>query len=168
MERVALLKQKGLTGQMVVAEFLRQSMPPLQEHSRPMWTLTSSPDDNWLSSCGLNAVAVDAATRTLFGARGVWKPAGEVHLLYKRTQGLRDQIRQGMPTFNARGLMGVVLPQEEAEADATAGDDGAEEETSQAGTAREVVILDGDDDGRVPSPGQIGRASCRERVYVLV
>ena len=35
-KRVALLKQKGLTGQMVLAEFLRQSVAPLQEHSRPI------------------------------------------------------------------------------------------------------------------------------------
>ena len=45
MERLALLKQKGLTGQMVVAEFLRQSNVPQQEHSRPMWTLADSADD---------------------------------------------------------------------------------------------------------------------------
>ena len=68
---------------------------------------------------------------------------------------MRDQIWQEMPTFNARGLVGVELPQEEAEADATAGDDGAEGETSQAGAAREVVVLDGDDDGRASSPGPL-------------
>ena len=84
MERVTLLKQKGLMGQMVVAEFLRQSVAPLQEHSRPMWTLTSSADDVRLSSCGLNAAAVDASTRALFGAWGVGKPAGEIHPLYKK------------------------------------------------------------------------------------
>ena len=61
-----------------------------------------------------------------------------------------------MSSFNERGLVGVELPQEEeAEADATAGDDGAEEETSQARAAREVVVLDGDDDGRAPSPGPL-------------
>ena len=58
-----------------------------------------------------------------------------------------------MPVFNERGLVGVELPQEEeAEADSTAGDVGAEEETSQARAAREVVVLDGDDEGRAPSP----------------
>ena len=62
MERVALLKKKGLTGQMVVAEFLRQSVVPLQEHSRPMLTLTNLVDDIQLSSCGLNGMAVDEAT----------------------------------------------------------------------------------------------------------
>ena len=95
-----------------------------------MWTLTNSADDIRLSSCGLNAAAVDVATRALFGVGGIGKPVGEIRPLYKRKQGLRDQIRQGMPTFNARGLVGVMPPQEEAEADATAGDDGAEEETS--------------------------------------
>ena len=94
----------------MVAEFLRQSMAPLQEHSRPMWTLANSADDIRLSSCGLNAAAVDAATRALFGAGGVGKPAGEIRPLYKRKQSLRDQIQQEMPTFNARGLVGVVLP----------------------------------------------------------
>ena len=86
-----------------------------------MWTLTCSADDIRLSSCELNAAAVDAATHALFRAGGIGKPAGEIRPLYKRKQGLRDQIRQEMPTFNARGLVGVVLPQEEAEADATAG-----------------------------------------------
>ena len=56
-----------------------------------------------------------------------------------------------MPTFNARGLVGIVLPQEEAEKDAIAGDDGVGDETSQAGVAREVIVLDGDDGGRAPS-----------------
>ena len=95
-----------------------------------MWTLTNSANDIRLSSCGLNAAAVDAATHALFVAGGVGKPAGEIRPLYKRKQSLRDQIRQEMPAFNTRGLVGVELPQEEAEAEATAGDDGAEEETS--------------------------------------
>ena len=68
---------------------------------------------------------------------------------------MRDQIRQERPTFDARGLVGVVLPQEKVEADATAGDDGAEDEMSQAGVAREVVVLDGDNDGRAPRPGPL-------------
>ena len=128
MERITLLKQKGLTGAMVAAEYLRQCVAPLQEHSRPVWTLVSTADDIRLSNRGLDAAAVDAATRALFGAEGVEKPSGEVRPLYKRKQSLRDQIRQEMPAFNARGLEGVALPQEEVEADATAGDDGVGDE----------------------------------------
>ena len=126
MERLALLKQKGLTGQMVVAEFLRQSIAPLQEHSRPMWTLAHSADDIRLSSSMLSAAAVDTSTHALFGAGGIGNPTGEIRPLHKRKQSLRDQIRQEMPVFNERGLVGVELPrEEEAEADSTAGDVGA-------------------------------------------
>ena len=137
----------------MVAEFLRQSIAPLQEHSRPMWMLAHSADDIRLSSSKLSAAAVDTATHALFGAGGIGKPTGEIRPLHKRKQSLQDQIRQEMPVFNERGLVGAELPQEEeAEADSTAGDVGAEEETSQVSAAREVVVLDGDDEGRAPSP----------------
>ena len=116
-----------------------------------MWTLVSTADDIRLSNHGLDAVAVDAATHALFGAERGEKPSGEVQPLYKRNQILRDQIRQEMSAFDARGLKGVALPQEEVEADATAGDDGVGDEASQAEAAREVIVLDGNDGGRAPS-----------------
>ena len=147
MERIALLKQRGLTGQMVVAKYLRQSVAPLQEHSRPMWTLINLADDIRLSKSGLSSTAVDAATCALFGGEGVEKPAGEVRPLYKWKQSLRDVIQQEMPPFDAKGLVGVALPQEDDEEDMAPRDDRAGDTTSQAGAAHEVIVLDGDEMG---------------------
>ena len=57
-----------------------------------------------------------------------------------------------MENLHLQGFWGLSPRQEEeAEADLTARAVGAEEETSQARTTREVALL-GDDEGRVPSP----------------
>ena len=60
-----------------------------------------------------------------------------------------------MPVFNKRGLVGIELPQEEAEADSKAGDVGAEDETSMVRASREVVVLDGDDGGGRLHPSRL-------------
>ena len=78
---------------MVAAEYLRQSVVPLQEHSRPVWMLVNTSDDIWLSNSGPDAAIVDAATRALFGVEGVEKPSGVVRPLYKRKLAGPDPTR---------------------------------------------------------------------------
>ena len=107
-------------------------------------------DDIRLASCGLSASKVDAATQALFGAVGVGKPIRDVRLLYKRSQ-----IRQEMPTFDVRGLVGDVPPQEEVEAGSVGGDDRVGNETSPTTPAHEGIVLDGDDGGRGSSLGPL-------------
>ena len=126
-----------------------------------MWTLINLADDIRLSKSGLNAMVVDAATRALFGGEGVEKPAGEVRPLYKRKQSLRDAIRQDVPPFNPKGLVGVALPREDDEADVAPGDDGVGDETSQAGSTHEVIVLDGENDGgELPPQSRSSRWAC--------
>ena len=74
-DRIVFLKQSGLTGQMVAAEFLRQSITPLQSHTRPLWMLGGLEDSMRLSTTMLDAEAVNYATRVLFGTVNVAKPS---------------------------------------------------------------------------------------------
>ena len=75
MDRVVFLKESGLTGQMVAAEFLRQIIAPLQSHTRPMWMLGGLSDSMRLSTTMLDADVGNYATRVLFGTVNVAKPS---------------------------------------------------------------------------------------------
>ena len=58
MDRLASLRESGLMGQMVAAEFLWQSIAPLQSHTRPLWTLGGLSDPMRLSTTMLDVDAV--------------------------------------------------------------------------------------------------------------
>ena len=51
--RLRWLKDLGVTAAMVVREFVRRRVAPLQRHSRPMWALLSSQDHMRLQESGL-------------------------------------------------------------------------------------------------------------------
>ena len=51
--RQRLLKDRGVTAPMVVKEFIKRRVAPLQRHSRPMWTLLNSQDHMRFQESGL-------------------------------------------------------------------------------------------------------------------
>ena len=51
--RLGKLKERGVTAPMVVKEFVKRRVAPLQRHSRPMWTLLSSQDHMRFQESGL-------------------------------------------------------------------------------------------------------------------
>ena len=103
-ERIVLLREKDLTGRMVVKEFLRQRVAPLQLHSRALWTLEGVEDPLWLHASLLDEATLSYSTKVLFGAGDIPNPSGVIRPLYMRSQKMRDAILSVMPEFTPLGL----------------------------------------------------------------
>lgn len=81
-ERISDLEAMGLMGEMVVAEFLRQRVAPLQHHSAGMGALNSCRASLRLELAWLPPDAVAAAVGLLLGARQVPPLPSMATLLY--------------------------------------------------------------------------------------
>ena len=66
--RLRRLKDRGVTAPMVVKEFIKRQIAPLQRHSRPMWTLLSSQDHMRFQEEGLPLTTWQMVLAVLTGA----------------------------------------------------------------------------------------------------
>ena len=101
------MKDLGVTAPMVVKEFIRRRVAPLQPHSRPMWTLSGGKDRMRLHGSGLPLEVQQTVLEILTGD---WSPANmpeEGCLLYCFSN--RVEFGRQMPPFNEWGLRPVVL-----------------------------------------------------------
>ena len=69
-EKVKTLRGAGLTGQMVVAEFLRRRLAPLQAHERALWEYSGRHDELRLEDKRLSTESSNQMLALLFGT--VW------------------------------------------------------------------------------------------------
>ena len=105
--RLKVLRDAGLTGQMVARDFVQRRIAPLQDHVRPMWMYSGPQDRMRLHGEPLPEKETAAAMKLLFGVAEI--PGADTELLRPIHQlPLQDRlaILEGLPTFNARGLEG--------------------------------------------------------------
>ena len=147
-EKVNILRNAGLTVQMVVAEFIRRRLAPLQAHERALWDFSGRHDEMRLEDRRLSSESFNQLMSLLFGT--VWEtdlPAG-VTPLY--CQGAPWQHKD-MPSFNEWGPIPAELEAAVEEtksspsssgAKATFGDPGEEGATEGVYTQRAAVALE--------------------------
>lgn len=111
--RLKLLRDAGLTGQMVARDFVQHRIAPLQAHSRPMWMYSGLQDKMGLHPESLTKKDMAASMKLLFGPTEIPGAEGELLMpLHQLLLSSRLQILETMPAFTAKGLEG------EASADA--------------------------------------------------
>ena len=94
-EKVKTLRDAGLTAEMVVAEFLRRRLAPLQAHERALWDCSGRDDEMRLEDKRLPSESFNQLMSLLFGT--VWNtqlPAGATPLYCPGAQ-----QQHNMPTF---------------------------------------------------------------------
>jgi len=130
--RMKLLREAGLTGQMVVEDFVKRRIAPLQRHTKPMW-MYSGPSDPMRLHCNDHRPAVVATIMgTLFINPDVPVPLNDnMRPLHQYSMGRRLEILELMPEFTPRGLAG----EEKAEAAAPTVEEDAAAESSAASDA---------------------------------
>ena len=100
--KVNMLRDAGLTAEMVVAEFLQRRLAPLQAHERAFWECSGRDDEMRLEDRRLPLESFNQLMSRLFGT--VWNtriPAGAEPLYNQGAQRHRDR----MPLFNEWGLV---------------------------------------------------------------
>ena len=102
-----LLRDAGLTGQMVARDFVQRRIAPLQAHAKPMWMYLGPQDRMRLHPESLTEKEMASAMKLLFGPTEI--PGADEELLMPLHQlPLQDRLQflESMPTFTARGLEG--------------------------------------------------------------
>ena len=61
-----MLREAGLTGQMVLRDFVKRRIAPLQWHSEPVWTYRGLEDGMRLSAKGLSSDTRKQVLKVLF------------------------------------------------------------------------------------------------------
>ena len=105
--RLKVLRDAGLTGQMVARDFVQRRIAPLQDHVRPMWMYSGPQDRMRLHGEPLPEKETAAAMKLLFGVAEI--PGADMELLrpiHQLPLQSRLDILESLPTFNARGLEG--------------------------------------------------------------
>jgi hypothetical protein len=105
--RMKLVRDAGLTGQMVAEDFVRRRIAPLQKHTKPMW-MYSGPADAMRLHCSSHLPEVVASIMgILFTAPEVPVPRSELAKpLHQITPKKRLAILELMPEFTPQGLAG--------------------------------------------------------------
>ena len=102
-----VLRDAGLTGQMVARDFVQRRIAPLQAHSRPMWMYSGPQDRMSLHPVDLTEKEVAASMKLLFGPVEIPEAEGELLTpLHQLPLPSRLIILETMPAFTARGLEG--------------------------------------------------------------
>ena len=103
--RMKLLRDVGLTGQMVARDFVQRLIAPLQAHTRPMWMYSGSQDKMRLHPEPLSEEQVATSMKLLFGPAEIPRAEGELLMpIHQLPLPDRLQILETMPTFTARGF----------------------------------------------------------------
>ena len=98
-DRIRVLREAGLTGQMVARDFTKRRIAPLQWHSEPMWTYAGLEDRMRLSADGLASDERKQVMRVLFAKATVPAPTNEDALpLFAYVEENVREARQLLPT----------------------------------------------------------------------
>jgi Putative gypsy type transposon len=105
--RMKLVREAGLTGQMVAEDFVRRRIAPLQAHTKPVWMYSGPADPMRLHLSAHAPDDVASILGTLFIAPEIPVPGTE-HLrpLHQLTPKKRLAVLEMMPTFTPEGLEG--------------------------------------------------------------
>ena len=153
--RMRLVREAGLTGQMVAEDFVRRRIAPLQAHTKPVWMYSGPADSMRLHHGAHTPDDVTSILGTLFVAPAIPVPNNE-HLLplHQHTPKKRLRTLEPMPEFNALGLEGEEVKEaaapvveedsfgessaaSDAEADAATG--GANPSTGEASSSKQAA-----------------------------
>ena len=105
--RMKLLRDAGLTGQMVARDFVQRRIAPLQAHTRAMCMYLGPQDKMRLHPESLSKEQVATSMKLLFGPAEIPGAEGELLMpIHQLPLSDRLQILETMPTFTARGLEG--------------------------------------------------------------
>ena len=91
-----------MTAPMVVKEFVRRHVVPLQRHSRPMWALLSSQDHMSFQESGLPLKTRQTVLEVLTGVPSPDDMPGKSCLLYRCTN--KAGFVESMPSFDEWGM----------------------------------------------------------------
>jgi hypothetical protein len=101
MTRLSEIAQAELSDMMLVREFLRWRIAPLQEHRHKMWAFNGFKDAMRLSPHSLDKAGSEVSLKKLLGEAVVPEPSqGALSLYYQKT---RASILKEMPTFDRWG-----------------------------------------------------------------
>ena len=108
--RLKRLKDRGVTAPMVVKEFVRRRVAPLQRHSWPMWALLNIKDHMRLQESGLPLEARQTVLGVLAGVPLPDDMPRKSCLLYRCSN--KEEFVEHMPSFDEWGLCpyGLVGP----------------------------------------------------------
>jgi hypothetical protein len=99
--RLAKLRQEGVTMAMVVKEFVRRRIAPLQRHSRPMWAFTGPSDPMRLQVPSLPSKTLQGVLQLLTGGDpALLPPEGRPLYAYPNAKAFAEK----MPRFDEWGL----------------------------------------------------------------
>ena len=108
-ERMRTLQRKGLTAPMVVKEFVRRRIAPLQSRERLVWEYRSAEDRMRLSDTEMSPEDLAVIMNTLVGKMMPPELSKEVAPLYCLRPEARPAILTKMPTFDRWDLLGEGL-----------------------------------------------------------
>ena len=91
-----------MTAPMVVKEFIKRRVAPLQRHSRLMWTLLSSQDHMRFKESGLPLGTRQTVLKVLTGVSSLDDLPRKNCLLYRRKN--KAEFTRSMPPFDEWGL----------------------------------------------------------------
>ena len=104
-DRILVLREGGLTGHMVVKEFVKRRIAPLQWHSEPMWTFSGPEDRMRLSVAGLSSAERKQVLRVLFATTTVPAPTNDDALpLFAYMEENVREARSILPSFDEWGI----------------------------------------------------------------
>jgi hypothetical protein len=162
---------------MIVKEFIRRRIAPLQDHWRKMWAYTGRDDLMWLHPLGLDKASIAEAMKRLIADEDVPDLTGEFRPLYCLKEEERDSILEVMPHFDQWGLRPeglegerenplVPVPEEETEESEAAVMD--EAESLRPRRLGRVLVVSSDDEGATekfvaaPSPREDDEGEARD------
>lgn len=101
-DRIQFLREAGLDGGIVVAEFLRRQVAPLQAHQGRMWSLVPGEDGMQLVPGSQSSDVVYLGVRQLLGEGSALELLAGAARLYRLPNA--DDIRAPLPHFDEWGL----------------------------------------------------------------
>ena len=105
--RLKLVREAGLTGQMVAEDFVRRRIAPLQAHTKPVWMYSGPADPMRLHHSSHTPDVVTFILGTLFVAPEIPAPGTELlRPLHQLTPKKRLAVLEMMPEFTPEGLEG--------------------------------------------------------------
>ena len=147
------LREHGLTGQLVAAEFVRRRIAPLQAHKKPMWAYTGPTDPLRLHLSDHRPAVVETILGGLFVNPEV--PA-RVHVAIRPLFEVPDKRRATLaqaPAFTPLGLAGDEEEEEPMPADTTESPSASDSEQGDAETRVEPSAGVGSSAGAGSSSG---------------
>jgi len=105
--RMKLVRDAGLTGQMVAEDFVKRRIAPLQSHTKPMWMYSGPMDAMRLHCSDHSAATVAHIMGTLFINPVVPVPRNDdTRPLHQLSMAKRLAVLEVMPEFTPLGLAG--------------------------------------------------------------